>query len=154
MAYAENTSVAFEKSVVEIITMLKRAGATAFHQIEAESGFMIQFRLSYRVVRFAIEFPSIDQMPTRDGRNSLLSDKQRQAAREQRIRQKGRALMLVVKAKLESVESKVETFEQAFLANVVMSDNQTFYDRARENIALEYERGTPQPLMIGGPTNG
>lgn len=71
---------------------------------------------------------------------------------DQRARQKGRALMLVVKAKLESVESKVETFEQAFFANVVMSDGATLYERMAEPVAIEYQTGKIAPLMLGAPS--
>ena len=34
-----------------------------------------------------------------------------------------------MKAKLEVVETGIETFEQAFLANIVTADNMTVYER-------------------------
>ncbi len=36
--------------------------------------------------------------------------------------------MLSIKAKLESVASGIETFEEAFLADVIVDDGQTVYD--------------------------
>jgi hypothetical protein len=57
--------------------------------------------------------------------------------------------MLVIKAKLESIESKVETMEQAFLANVVLADNRTVYESAQSQIAIAYETGKVTPLMLG-----
>ena len=63
---------------------------------------------------------------------------------EQAVRQRWRALALVIKAKLESVESGIETTEQAFLANVVvMADGFTVYERIKQPIALEYQTGKP-----------
>ncbi len=66
---------------------------------------------------------------------------------------RGRALLLVIKAKLESVESGIETLEQAFLAHVVMANGQTVYERISEGIALEYLTGVPNTVagLLGGP---
>lgn len=68
---------------------------------------------------------------------------------EQAHRQKARALLLVIKAKLESVESGVETFEQAFLPNVVMADGATVYERIAAPIADEYRTGAPRVMLLG-----
>lgn len=66
-------------------------------------------------------------------------------------RQRGRALLLVIKAKLESIEAEVETFEQAFLANVVLSNGDTVYDRARDQIAIEYQTREPSVMLLEAP---
>ncbi|RSV41510.1 hypothetical protein CA234_09560 [Sphingomonas sp. ABOLE] len=157
MAYADRTEVAFEKSIAEIVGMLRRAGAQSIGQMDEPTRFTIQFALADRLVRFAIAMPSIEDAPKRDGRGAALDAKQRSTRREQMVRQRGRALMLVIKAKLESVESKVETFEEAFLANVVMANGQTLYERVAEPIAVEYRTGAVQPsstLFLSGPRNG
>ena len=70
----------------------------------------------------------------------------------ERQRQRARALLLVIKAKLESIDSGVETFEQAFLANIVMSDGATVYDRVRSDMALEYKNGQPTMYLLAGPS--
>jgi hypothetical protein len=157
MAYAETTSVPFERSVMEIITMIRRAGAEQIGQMEDRTYFAVQFTLDARMIRFRVPFPTIEDMPTRNGRNQMLTAAQRAERLNQAKRQKGRALMLVIKAKLESVESGVETIEQAFLANVVMSNGQTVYDRIREPIAIEYDTGRPAAtdgLLLPPPGNG
>lgn len=155
MAYAENTAVAFEKPIAEIIGMLRRSGAEQIGQFESPRDFAVQFALNDRIVRFRLPLPQIADMPTHDGRRNLLTDQQRRDRREQAIRQRGRALMLVIKAKLESIESKVETFEEAFLANVVMADGATMYERIKEPLALEYSTGKVQAgsgLFLTGPS--
>ena len=151
MAYAANTSVSFDRSIGEIVGMLKKAGAERIAQFEEPGAFTIQFALAERIIKFRVALPQASEMPARDGRNSLLSTAKRQEMADQRARQKGRALMLVVKAKLESVESKVETFEQAFFANVVMSDGATLYERLSGPVAIEYKTGQVTPLMLGAP---
>ncbi len=147
MAYAETTTVPLEKSIMEIMILIRRAGAEKIGQMEDVKWFAVQFALANRMIRFRVPFPSIDDMPEYDGRKSALSPEQRKARLDQAKRQRGRALMLVIKAKLESVESGVETLEQAFLANVVMSDGCTVYERISEGIALEYKVGKPSAVQ-------
>lgn len=153
MAYAENTSVAFEKSIAEIIGLVRRAGAEQIGQMEEAQGFTIGFRLADRLIRFRVGFPSIDEMPIYNGRRERLTEAKRMDLLEQRKRQRARALMLVIKAKLESVESGIETLEEAFLANVVMADGKTVYERVAEPLALEYQHGRPSAVvgLLGGP---
>jgi hypothetical protein len=132
--------------------MLRKAGASQIGQMEEERRFIVMFTMASRQIRFTVPLPTIDDMPLRDGRNSVLPTARRKAMAEQAARQKARSLMLVVKAKLESIDSEVETFEQAFLANVVMSDGATIYERTQSQIALEYDTGRIAPLMLGGPS--
>ena len=113
MAYAETTKVPFERSIAEIIGMVRKAGAEQIGQMEDRDYFAVQFTLGDRMVRFRVPFPSFDEMPKRDGRNHTLSQSQREGKLDQARRQRGRALMLVIKAKLESVESGVETMDIA-----------------------------------------
>lgn len=147
MAYAETTSVAFEKSVGEIVALVKRAGAMQVAQQDMEDSYTIAFRLDDRLIKFRLPLPMLDQIPTRDGRGSALSAQARQSKLDQAKRQKGRALLLVIKAKLESVESGIETIEQAFLANVVLSDGMTVYERVSQPIAIEYQQGRPDTTI-------
>lgn len=132
MSYAETTKVPFERSVSEIITLIKRGGAMQIGQFEGDDFFAIQFKLADRLIRFHVPVPQTAAT---------------EAKLAQAHRQRGRALLLVIKAKLESVESGIETVEQAFLANVVMADGQTVWDRVARPIALEYEGGGPTPAL-------
>ena len=143
MAYAEDTKVPFERSLSEIVSLVRKAGAKNIAQFEGDNYFAIQFESADRLIRFKIPFPCLGDMPTRDGRGASLSVKQRESKLDQSRRSRGRALLLVIKAKLESVESGIETFEQAFLANVVMSDGSTVYERVASPLAIEYQTGRP-----------
>lgn len=144
MAYAATTDVPFERSIADIVGLLKKVGAERIAQVDEPERFTIQFELAARLVRFRVPYPSSIDVAAQTGPRQ---DEARVAA--QLHRQRGRALLLVIKAKLESIESGVETFEQAFLANVVMANGETVYDRIAEPIAREYETGAPALLLTG-----
>lgn len=151
MAYAATTSVAFEKSVSEIVTLVRKAGAQQIGQMEDTDWFTVGFKLEDRAIKFTITFPSLDDMPKYNGRQQFLTTAQRQDRLDQAKRQRGRALLLVIKAKLEAVESHIETVEEAFLAHIVLADGRTVYERAKEQIALEYRDG---PRAVAGLLTG
>lgn len=150
MAYAENTEVSVDKSVGEIVTLIKKAGANRIAQAEEPGRIIIQFFLHERLLRFAVQLPGIETVPTYDGGHRRRTEAQREQKMLQRHKQRARALLLVIKAKLESVESGVETFEEAFLSNVVMPNGQTIGEMATPQITHAYESGAPQPLMLTG----
>lgn len=143
MSYAETTTVPFDRSVSEIVTLLKRAGAERIGQMDDAAFYAIQFTMADRMIRFRIPLATEYSGPLKAGNGRAIDPKK---VIEQARRQRGRALLLVIKAKLESVESGIETFEQAFLANVVLADGATVYDRIAAPIALEYQTGKPDPV--------
>lgn len=149
MSYAQTTTVAFEKSIAEIITLVKRREATQIGQFEGDDFFAVQFKLDDRLIRFRLPLPALSEMPLRDGRDGRgvgLSPAQRNEKLAQARRSRGRALLLVIKAKLGSVESRIETVEEAFLANIVRPGGQTVYDSIRGQLVLEYQTGAPGPV--------
>lgn len=154
MAYAENTTVPVEKSLNEIVALIKRAGGARIAQMEDIDALAVQFFLSDRMLRFRVPIPTADDMPRHnDGNNRNIErplatrQKQADAIRQQRAR----ALLLVIKAKLESVESGVETFDEAFLPNIVMSDGYTVWERVGAPLAIEYQSGKAMPFLLEGP---
>lgn len=106
--YAKKTSVAVASSRAQIEQLAYKAGASGFASaFDSVSGrAQIEFALSRRRVRF-------DMTIKRD-------------ATEQFRRSRWRALFLVIKAKLEAVASGIETFDEAFLAHVVMPNGKRF----------------------------
>ncbi|QQN73974.1 hypothetical protein [Croceicoccus sp. YJ47] len=154
MAYAETTKVSFEKSISEIMALLRKAGADQLGQFEDRASFAVQFTLGDRMIKFRVPFVPDSDIPTKDGNGKTLTTAQSAAKTEQARRQRGRALLLTIKAKLESIESGIETFEQAFLANIVMSNGQTVHERIGGDLALEYKTGTPRMALLAGPSEG
>ena len=82
-----------------------------------------------------------------------------QKAYEQAERQAWRALLLVIKAKLEAVEADITSIEQEFLPNMVLPDNTTVGEnmlpRLREIVAsghLPLMLPAAHPIALGPPT--
>jgi hypothetical protein len=71
---------------------------------------------------------------------------------EKACRSAWRALMLAIKAKLVSVESGVEQFEEAFLAHIVVpgSRGQRFGAMAMRALEEGYSTGKLPPLLGSG----
>lgn len=154
MAYAENTSVPVEKSLTEIVTLIKRAGGARIAQMEDVDALAVQFYLSERMLRFRVPIPTADDIDKHnDGNNRYIEVAQsvRQKKADAVRRQRARALLLVIKAKLESVEGGVETFDEAFLPNIVMSDGATVWERVGKPLALEYQSGKSILFLLEGP---
>lgn len=152
MAYAETTKVAVEKSVAEIVSLVRANAGSQIAQLDDDDRYVIAFTLGGRQVRFVVTFDPVSAKRfERDGRGTTRTAAQRRDHWEQHRRQRMRAMLLVIRAKFESVQSQVETFEQAFLANVVMADGRTVHEHIAEPIALQYQSGDVAPLMLTGP---
>lgn len=128
--YAENTSVSAEKSRAEIEKILTRYGADQFFygwdEADKQLKAVVGFRMNNRQVKFFLFMPSKDDCEfteTPTGRER--SETQVSTAWEQATRQRWRALALVIKAKLEAVETGITVFEAEFLAHIVLPDGQT-----------------------------
>jgi hypothetical protein len=148
MAYAKGTDVAVEKTVSEIRTTIQRYGATAFGNMEGAGLAMIVFEMKDRRVSFKLPLPRIeDSRLDKDGRGSIRSVEKRYQAWEQACRERWRSLLLCIKAKLESVDAGIETFEDAFLAHIQMPDGMTVGEHVRPRIKAVYAEGTMQPLL-------
>ena len=149
MAYAKDTSVAVSKSEAEIKAVIRRYGATSFASFETSAAAMIAFEMRGRRVVFKLPLPdraSREFTETPSGKWAR-SEKQAEQAWEQACRSKWRALLLCIKAKLESVEAGIETFDDAFLAHIQMPDGITVGEHVRPTIALAYETNSMQPLL-------
>lgn len=127
MTYAAHTQVPVERTKAEIEKLVKKYGAKGFATGWHGDRAQLSFVAHERHIRFTIIVP--------------------QAPQAQRSR--WRTLLLLVKAKLEAVDAKVVTFEEAFVGDIVMPDTgKTVWEMTREQIALGYA-GKPTPLLIG-----
>jgi hypothetical protein len=151
--YAAKTDVSVQRSRNELETTLKRYGATGFAYMTQGQVSIIAFEMRARRVMFRLTLP---QMASREIRytatGKVRTDAQQQSAFEQLERQRWRALNLVVKAKLESVESGIESFEEAFLPHIVLPNGQTYGQFAIPQITYAYERQEMPPMLPGVPT--
>jgi hypothetical protein len=150
MAYAEKTRVSADATMGEIKRMVQRAGGRAFATFEDDISGRIAFELQDRRIIFRVDLPAFaDFQKTETGRARSIESSR--GAWEQACRARWRALLLVIKAKLESVSSGIETVEQAFLAQVMMPDGQTVSDHVAPRIREAYAGGeVPRLLPPGG----
>ena len=148
MKYAEQTQVPVDRSKAEIERLLQRYGATEFvHGWKADRA-MIQFKMRDRYIRFVLPLPVLsDFTKTATGRSRKADTGAVTNAWEQACRQRWRALTLTIKAKLESVESGIEQFESAFMAQVVMPDGKTLSETLLPQIEQAYKTGKLPPLL-------
>lgn len=138
--YASRTSVSVDRSVVEIQSTLRRYGADGFLYGEENGQALLSFTRGGLKVRFILTMPPLsDFMETETGR-----DRKATAARkawDQETRRRWRALALVVKAKLEAVDTGMVLFEDEFLAYIVTKDGKTVGDHMRPKLAEAFDAG-------------
>lgn len=93
-------------------------------------------------------------MPERDDFASTPTGRRRTAgaiedALEQGKRQRWRAMALIVKAKLEAIESGISTLEAEFLAHTVLPNGQTVGDWLQPQIEYVYRAQQMPPMLPG-----
>lgn len=119
MAYAQNTKVPVERTIGEIQKILNKAGASGFMFATMEGSAYIGFTFKDRTVKMKLNL--VKMLPT---------DKlQHIKNKEQVNKAKWRGLLLCIKAKIESVESGIETFEEAFLPHILLGNGMTVGDK-------------------------
>ncbi|WP_129138831.1 hypothetical protein [Modicisalibacter coralii] len=148
--YAENTSVSSERSRAEIEQTLARYGADGFMYGWDGGTAVLAFQMHGRRIRFDLTMPDRNDEAytlTETGRERAPA----QAAKswEQACRQRWRALALVIKAKLEAVESGITVFEEEFLAHIVLPGGNTVGRWMLPQVELSYETGQMPPLLPG-----
>lgn len=146
--FAENTSVSVEKSRAEIEKLIVRYGATSTAFMNAPGRALIMFEAKERRVVFELPLPDVaEKRFALDGRRNARTPAKRLEAWEQACRQRWRALALVIKAKLEAVESGITSFEDEFLAHIMMPDGQTVGKHIKPTIAAWYSGDHMRPLL-------
>lgn len=137
--FASKTKVPVDRTRHEIERALTANGADQFISGWEHGRAMLGFRLNKRMVRFELPLP--------------IDDKRRQEQVEQEVRQRWRALLLVIKAKLEAVQSGITTFESEFLAHIVLPGNVTVGQVMLPQIADAYTTGK-MPRLLGDGREG
>lgn len=150
MAYAEDTKVTIGASQAEIQRLIQRYGAKRYATAYDEDSrtAVIQFDAEGLRVMFRLTLPHPDDF-TYDTADRKRTAEARRNAYDKECRRLWRALALVIKAKLESVESGIESFEEAFLPQLLIpgSGGQTFSEFAVPEIRESYRTNTLPPLL-------
>lgn len=151
--FAADTSVSSDRSRAEIERTLSRYGAVGFMYGWSGANAVVAFEMSGRRIRFDLPLPAKDDKRFwyTPNRNTKRSPSQAEAEWEQACRQRWRALSLVIKAKLEAVESGISVFEEEFLANIVLPGNQRVGTWLLPQIADAYASGKMPPMLPAPP---
>jgi len=133
--YAESTKVTVIQSRGEIERLLQRHKCTQFVTGVDYMNFSakVQFRAHDRIVRFVTKLADPKKFRST-------------ASYEQEDRRIWRSLLLVIKAKLEAVATGIATFEEEFLAHIVMPNDRTVAEIVMPQIASSYTTGK-MPLL-------
>lgn len=151
--YAAGTAVSSSRSRDEIERTLTRYGATQFMYGWDQTAAIVGFIARDRQIRFVLPMPDrtareFTHTPTRD---TPRSQPQAEAAYEQAVKQRWRALALVIKAKLEAIEAGISTFEDEFAMHIVLPDGRQVRDHVVPAIEHAYTTGSVTPMLaIGG----
>lgn len=150
--YASQTNVPSDKSRAEIERTLARYGASSFMYGWDQTRAVIAFEMNGRRLKFILPMPERDsrEFTHTPAKNQRRSAAAAEAAYDQAVRQRWRALALVIKAKLEAVEAGIAEFEEEFLAHIVLPNGRTVGDFMVPQIAAVYETGQMPPLLTGG----
>jgi hypothetical protein len=151
MAYAAQTSVSVERTKAEIEKIVNRAGADSFMSFSGRGEAKIGFELNARRILFVLPLP--DQAEKRFWNHSRgkRTENAAYAQWEQACRSKWRALFLTIKAKLESIDAGIETFDEAFLAHIMTPDGTRFSESAVPAIEQAYQEHGAPVLRLEGP---
>lgn len=148
--YAGATSVAPSQSRAEIERTLERYEATSFAYGQTQDRVVLGFEMRGRRVKFVLDLPAPNDFrhtPTGKWR----TDSSQADAHQQAIRQRWRALALVIKAKLEAVAAGIVTFEEEFMAQTVLPDGRTVAEHVGQSIEIAYQDGQV-PLLLADMT--
>lgn len=149
--YAAGTEVTSGRSREEIERTLTRYGASEFAYAWGKDRAMVGFVASGRQVRFELPMPDREdeEFTLTPSKKFLRSESEAEKAYEAAVRQKWRALALVVKAKLEAVEAGIVTFDQEFLSHLVLPEGDTVGDRIMVPLTRALDTGTTPQLLPG-----
>lgn len=152
--YASSTSVDPGRSRAEIENTLSRYGASAFGYATEDDGERARAAITFiahgRHIRFILEMPSRhDRAFTHtESRGTERTRDAAQKAWEQAVRQRWRALALMVKAKLEAVEAGIVTFESEFLSHTVLpGTNMTVGEYIEPELTRAIAEGKPARML-------
>ena len=124
--YAKHTRVPIERSQAEIQKILKKYGASKFGLLDQGENACIAFEAQNRRIRFIL--------PLEPGH-------------DQTNRSRWRCLVLVIKAKLECIDTGLETFEEAFMPHIILPNGRTISEWVTPQLEKTYEHGKMPPLL-------
>lgn len=146
--YAQGTSVPVSRSQGEIEQILKRFGADQFSSGWTAVKAVIMFRMNERYIRIEVPIPPMGDLNTPSW-NRKKGFYYNTDTHDAEVRRRWRAMVLYLKAKLESVNSEIISFEQAFLSHMLLPNKQTVHEYLAPQIEAAYSSGD-MPKQLPG----
>lgn len=158
--YAADTSTSVEKTRAEIEATLRRFKADGFAYATEGRHAMIEFKAAGKRVRFSLELPdpAEKRFTHREriirGYSHGFVPRKPEAVNEvweQECRSKWRALFIAIKGKLVAIDAGISTFEQEFMAHIVLPGGGTVGETVIPLMNEAYSTGTvPSFLRLTG----
>lgn len=150
--FASDTSVSVDRSKAEIEKLLSRYGASKFASGWDGDEAHLGFTIANRTIAVKLPLPDRESQEftmTPGGRRKRHPDDAAKAW-EQACRSRWRALLLVIKAKLEAAAVGITTIEDEFMAWTVLpgARGRTLGDALRARIDESVASG--KPLLLAG----
>lgn len=159
-SYAAGTSVPVERTRAEIDTLLSRNGAGSTAILNDEEKNLAAIAFTIKGARFRLELPLPSFAETKpaagDEPRGWLSwtDAARHTWRSNRFhqmrRERWRAVLLLLKSKLEIVRIGLSSVEREFMADMVLPGGATAYEALSEALRTGLISGEKKLLGSGG----
>lgn len=140
--YVRGASITCAASREEIQGMLAGYGATGFHCGWKDGGAAVAFTAGDRQFRFVLALPGQAGDPLQSRRTGP----DRQSA-EEVSRRRWHKLSMLIRAKLEAVDSGIATFDEEFLAYMVVPGGNTVFQDVAPAIDTAYATALRTPLL-------
>ena len=138
--YVRGASVSCSASQAEIRDMLTASGARGLQFVSVQGNAGITFSSADRRFRMVLPLPAPSPgTPDLDPLRPESSDSESKAAQDA-ARHRWRQLSLLIRAKLEAVDAGIVTFDEEFLAYVVMPGGGTVFQASAPGIAAAYAK--------------
>ena len=150
--YAEKTEVSVEKSQEELRHILRNHGASQIGVFEnfGKGHYGVFFRITESDIPLAVKLlvPAPDESefaftPTGKERSKETVQK----AMDQEMKRKWHVLILLVKAKFETIDQGISTVKREFLSDIVLPDGRTVEQFLIPQIEHSYEKGSLPKLL-------
>ena len=141
MGFAENTKVSVDRSQAEIRKTLLKYNSTGVACIESPTRAKVVFEMKNRRVQFSFDLAVYEK--TLNKNRILMSRNQV----EQENRRLWRCVLLAIKSKLESVESGITSFDQEFMAHMMLPNGNTVGEIMIPQLDQCYSDNQMPPLL-------
>jgi hypothetical protein len=145
--YAQNTTVPVDRSRAEIERLLKSRGVLEMASGFTETEFTIAWQLDGFRYRITMPLPDRSQF-VRTPKGKRRTSDVVESEREKESRRRFRAVLLLMKALFEAVDSGVLTNRQAFNPWLMLPGGQNVTEWVDDNAENVYRSGVIPPLML------